>query len=49
MFDSWALTLVVFLPALGAALLIAVPRRAENLMKMVALATTLATAAVGVG
>ncbi|HSH61300.1 MAG TPA: NADH-quinone oxidoreductase subunit M [Acidimicrobiales bacterium] len=48
MFDSWALTLVVFLPAVGAALLIAVPRPAENLMKLVALATTLATAAVGV-
>ncbi len=48
MFDSWALTLVVFLPAVGAALLVAVPRRAENLMKLVALATTLATAAVGV-
>jgi NADH-quinone oxidoreductase subunit M len=48
MFDSWALTLVVFLPAAGAALLIAVPRRAENLMKLVALATTLVTAAVGV-
>jgi NADH-quinone oxidoreductase subunit M len=48
MFDSWALTLVVFLPALGAALLIAVPRRAESVMKIVALATTLATAAVGV-
>jgi len=48
MFDSWALTLVVFLPVVGAALLIAVPRRAENMMKLVALATTLATAAVGV-
>ncbi len=48
MFESWALTLVVFLPTAGAALLIAVPRRAESLMKMVALATTLATAAVGV-
>ncbi|MDP8976278.1 MAG: NADH-quinone oxidoreductase subunit M [Actinomycetota bacterium] len=48
MFDSWALTLVVFLPAVGAALLVAVPRRAENLMKLVALATTVATAAVGV-
>ncbi|MBA2752471.1 MAG: NADH-quinone oxidoreductase subunit M [Actinobacteria bacterium] len=49
MFDSWALTLVVFLPALGAALLIAVPRQAESVMKMVALGTTLITAAVGVG
>ena len=49
MFDSWALTLVVFLPALGAALLIAVPRQSESVTKMVALATTLATAAVGVG
>ena len=48
MFDSWALTLVVFLPALGAALLIAVPKRAETVIKVVALGTTLVTAAVGV-
>ncbi|MDQ3569586.1 MAG: NADH-quinone oxidoreductase subunit M [Actinomycetota bacterium] len=49
MFDSWALTLAVFIPALGATVLIAVPRRAEALMKVVALVTTIATAGVGVG
>ncbi len=49
MFDSWALTLAVFIPAVGAVLLLAVPQRAESLVKMVALATTAVTAAVGVG
>ena len=48
MFDSWALSLAVFVPALGAAVLVAVPRRAEGLMKLIALATTLVTAGVGV-
>ena len=49
MFESWALTLAVFVPAVGAVLLVAVPRRSEGLMKLVALATTVATAAVVVG
>ena len=49
MFDSWALTLAVFIPAAGALLLLAVPQRAESLVKLVALATTAVTAAVGVG
>ena len=48
MFESWSLTMAVFIPAVGAAVLLAVPRRAENLLKLVALATTLATAGVGV-
>ncbi|MDP8991566.1 MAG: NADH-quinone oxidoreductase subunit M [Actinomycetota bacterium] len=49
MFESWALTLAVFVPAVGAVLLVAVPRRSEGLVKLVALATTVATAAVVVG
>ncbi len=48
MFDSWALTLAVFIPAVGAVVLLAVPQRAESLVKLVALATTVLTAAVGV-
>ncbi len=47
-FDSWALTLAVFLPLAGAAVLLLVPRRDETSIKTVALLTTAATFAVGV-
>ena len=48
-FDSWALTLAVFLPLAGALVLMAWPKTAgEPGLKAVALATTIATAAVGV-
>src|ERR1700687_5451489 len=42
-FDSWALTLVVFIPAIGAAILMLIPREQEDAIKQVALLTTLAT------
>jgi NADH-quinone oxidoreductase subunit M len=47
-FDKWALTLAVFIPAVAAIVMMALPRRAETLLKSVALVTTLATGAVGV-
>ena len=47
-FDAWALTLAVFLPAVGALVMMAVPRARELELKMVALGASLATLAVGV-
>ncbi|HEX9994423.1 MAG TPA: proton-conducting transporter membrane subunit, partial [Acidimicrobiales bacterium] len=46
--NDWGLTLGVFLPAVGAVVMLFVPRRNEAALKGVALVTTLATAAVGV-
>ena len=48
-FDSWALTLAVFLPAVGLVLVLATPKGQEQTVKVVALLTTIVTAAVGVG
>jgi NADH-quinone oxidoreductase subunit M len=48
-FDSWALTLAVFIPIVGMAAVLAVPKANEQLVKVVALATSLVTLAVGVG
>ncbi len=48
-FDSWALSLAVLVPVIGMILLAAVPKAEEKAQKMVALVTTLATGAVGVG
>ena len=45
--DDWALTLAIFLPAVGAAVIGFIPRRAEGALKATALLFTLATAAVG--
>jgi NADH-quinone oxidoreductase subunit M len=42
-FDSWALTLVVFIPAIGAAIVMLIPREQEEAIKEVTLITTLAT------
>ncbi len=47
-FDSWALTLAVFVPLVGVALMALVPRDNEVTHKVIALGTTLATLAVGV-
>ncbi len=47
-FDSWALTLAIFIPAVGMAIVLLIPRAEEQLIKMVTLATTLVTLAVGV-
>ncbi len=48
-FDSWALTLAVFLPMVGVALISVIPRANEDLHKLVALVTSGATLAVGLG
>jgi len=48
-FDDWALTLAVFLPAVGMALVLLLPRAQEQAVKATALVTALATGAVGVG
>ena len=42
-FDSWALTLVVFTPAVGAVICMLIPRAQEEAIKWVALLTTLVT------
>ncbi len=47
-FDSWAVTLAVFLPTVGMALVLVIPKAQERALKLTALATTLATLAVGV-
>jgi NADH-quinone oxidoreductase subunit M len=44
----WALSLAVFLPVVGAAVVMLVPRAQERVIKSIALLFTLATAAVGV-
>ncbi|MCU1429455.1 MAG: proton-translocating NADH-quinone oxidoreductase, chain, partial [Actinomycetia bacterium] len=40
-FDAWLLTLVVFVPALGVAVLLLIPRAEETLIKLTGLVTTL--------
>jgi NADH-quinone oxidoreductase subunit M len=47
-FDDWALTLAVFLPAVGMAIVLLIPRTEETLIKVVTLVTSLATLGVGV-
>ena len=42
-FDSWALTLTVLIPAVGAVVLLLIPRVEEETIKLVALVATLAT------
>jgi NADH-quinone oxidoreductase subunit M len=42
-FDSWALTLTVLIPAVGAVVLLLIPRAEEKAIKQVALLATLAT------
>ena len=48
-FDDWALTLAVFIPLVGMAIVMLVPRAQETAVKAVALVTSLATLAVGIG
>jgi len=48
-FDSWALTLAVFLPLVGVAVMAIVPSANEDLHKLIALVTAVATLGVGVG
>jgi NADH-quinone oxidoreductase subunit M len=46
-FENWALTAAVFIPLIGALVMMAVPRDAEGGLKGIALLTTAATLAVG--
>ena len=48
-FDDWALTLAVFIPLVGMAIVMLMPRAEEQAVKVVALLTSLVTLAVGVG
>ncbi len=47
-FDDWALTLAVFIPAVGMAIVLLIPRAQEELIKIVTLLTSLATLGVGI-
>jgi NADH-quinone oxidoreductase subunit M len=47
-FDDWALTLAVFIPAVGMAIVLLIPRAQEQLIKIVTLVTTLVTFGVGI-
>jgi NADH-quinone oxidoreductase subunit M len=47
-FDSWALTLAVFIPILGAVVVLAIPKAQEHTIKLAALGTALLTLAVTV-
>ncbi len=48
-FHEWALTLAIFLPAVGLVIVMMVPKAEEGLAKVVALGTSLVTLAVGIG
>ncbi len=48
-FNDWALTLAIFLPAVGLGILLILPKAEEQLAKVVALGTSLVTLAVGIG
>jgi NADH-quinone oxidoreductase subunit M len=48
-FDDWALTLMVFIPLVGMALVMVLPRAQEQAIKWTALLTSLVTLGVGVG
>jgi NADH-quinone oxidoreductase subunit M len=47
-FDSWALSLATFIPLVGMAIVLAIPRAKEELIKQVTLLATALTLAVGV-
>jgi NADH-quinone oxidoreductase subunit M len=48
-FDDWSLTLAVFLPALGMVAVLLTPKANEVAAKVIALVTSIATFAVGIG
>ena len=48
-FHEWALTLAIFLPAVGLVIVMMLPKADESLAKVVALGTSLVTLAVGIG
>ena len=47
-FDSWALSLATFIPMVGMAVVLAIPKAKEALIKQVTLLTTALTLAIGV-
>lgn len=47
-FDAWALSLVVFLPLLGALVMMAVPKEQEETHKLIALGSSVGALAVGI-
>ena len=47
-FDAWALSLVVFLPLVGAIVMMVIPKAEEELHKLVAIVASLAALAVGI-
>ena len=47
-FEDWGLTLAIFLPLVGAMIMMAFPKSEEGLHKMIALGTSLVVAAIGV-
>ncbi len=47
-FDSWALTLAVFLPAVGVVVMLAIPKQQELALKVTALVAALASLGVGI-
>ena len=47
-FDAWVLTLAVFLPLVGALIMMAVPKAYELEVKLIALGSSLAALAVGI-
>ena len=46
--DSWGLTLATFLPMVGVAIMLVIPKAEEQLHKVVALVTSLAVGVMGV-
>lgn len=46
--DDWGLTVATFLPAVGAVVMLLIPRKEEEIHKLLALVVSLATAAIGV-
>jgi NADH-quinone oxidoreductase subunit M len=47
-FDDWALTLAVFIPLVGMAIVLLIPRAEEQLIKWVTLVATIASLGVGI-
>ena len=45
---DWGLSLIVFLPLVGALVMMLIPKAEEQLLKVVALVASLASAAVGI-
>ena len=46
--DDWGLTVATFLPAVGAVVMLVIPRKEEEIHKLFALVISLVTAAIGI-